>query len=346
MGGSERTAINKMTTPKNILVMQTGGWIGDMILLTPALRALKKQFPEARISMLINSLVRDLMDRNPYLNEVMVYDKRSERRGIRGLRRMADELRTKQFDAAVILHPTSVRSAVLAYMAGIPQRVGANLPGRWPFLTTKVKRRTNIHEVQRYLDIISPIVGVGHDEELEFWGIGEDDEEFVEQALAGHTGPVIGINPCTTWPSKRWPVERFARVADLLFQRYGARVLLTGGPGDVPLGDEIMERVSWEPVNLIGHTTLWQLGALIRRCDLYITCDSGPMHISAAVNTPTIAIFGPTDPIRHGPYGEGHRVVRKDMPCSPCYERKCRTYDCMKAVQVEDVMSAMDSFIS
>ena len=342
MESSERTIISRMTTSKNILIMQTGGWIGDMILLTPALRALRKQFPEARMCMLINPLVRDLMERNPYLHEIIVYDKRGDQRGIRGLRRMAEELKAKQFDTVVILHPTSVRSAILAFMAGIPERVGADLPGRGPFLTTKAKRRTSIHEVQRYLDIVSPITGVEHSGELEFWGIDRGDEEFVKHALAGHTGPVVGINPFTTCPSKRWPVERFAAVADLLFRRYGARVLLTGGPDDAGLGDEIIERMSSEPVNLIGRTNLWQLGALIRRCDLYITCDSGPMHMSAAVNTPTAAIFGPTDPIRHGPYGEGHAVVRKDVPCSPCYERKCKTYDCMNAVHVEDVMAAVE----
>jgi len=326
---------------KSILVMNTGGWIGDMILLTPALRALRAEFPEAHIDMLVNPLVRELMERNPYLDEVIVYDKRGAQKGVRQMRSMADELRAKQFDTAVILHPNSVRSAVLAFMAGIPERVGANQRGRGFFLTTKVKRRGNIHEIQRYLDTVNSIADTNHDAKLEFWGINKDDESFAEHTLADYTCPIIGINPCTTWPSKQWPTERFARLIDLLSEQFSARVVLTGIAGDVHVGNEIMGQVSSKPLNLIGHTTLWQLGALISRCTLYITCDSGPMHVSAALGTPTIALFGPTDPIRHGPFGAGHTVVKKDMRCSPCYERKCESCDCMLAIQVEDVMEVI-----
>ena len=188
---------------KNILVMNTGGWIGDMILLTPALRALRMAYPESHIEMLINPLVRELMERNPYLDEIIVYDKRGAQKGIRQMRSMADKLRAKQFDTAAILHPNSVRSAVLAFMAGIPERIGANQRGRGFFLTTKVKRWGNIHEIQRYLDAVSPIADTSHDAKLEFWGISKDDESFAEHTLADCTSPIIGINPCTTWPSKQ-----------------------------------------------------------------------------------------------------------------------------------------------
>ena len=245
--------------PKKILVMQTGGWIGDMILLTPSLRALRKQFPESHIGILVNPLVRDLMVRNPYLDEVIVYDKRNTHKGIWQMRKMAEKLKAKQFDTAIILHPTSVRSAVLSFMAGIPERIGTRLKGRGPFLTTKVERRTSIHEVQRHLGVISPIAGTDHDGKLEFWGIDRDDEDFAHSVLADCTHPVIGINPSTTWSSKQWPVDRFARLADLLFERFGACVIITGGPDDAHLGTEIMERTSSKPLNLVGNTTLWQL---------------------------------------------------------------------------------------
>ncbi len=335
---------SEIGNPKSkILVMHTGGWIGDMILLTPALRALRKELPKAHISILVRPLVRDLMKRNPYLHEVMVYDKRGKHRGIRQMRKFGHRLNAKRFDTAIILHPNSIRSALLAYIAGIPERVGANMRGRELLLTAKVKRRDDIHEVQRYLDVISPVVGTGHDGRLEFWGVGRDDEAFADSILAGHAGPVIGINPCTTWPSKQWPAERFARLADLLAQQFGACVLITGGPGDFHIADRITKLASSEPVNLIGSTTIWQLGALIKRCCLYITCDSGPMHISVAVDTPTIALFGPTDPVRHGPYGSGHKVMRKETRCSPCYQRECKRRDCMNAIQVEDIMKVVES---
>lgn len=332
-------------TPGKILAMHTGGWIGDMILLTPALRALKK-IPESHTSMLVRPLVQDLMKQNPYLDEVIVYDKRGAHKGILQMRRMAKRLNAKKFDTAVILHPNSIRSALLAYTAAIPERVGADVRGRDFLLTTRVKNRTDVHEVQRYLDAVTPVVGADHHGKLEFWGVDEDDEDFADSVLAGLPGPVIGINPSTTWPSKQWPAERFARLSRILPHQFGGSVLLTGGAGDVHLEDSIMECTGTQhklPVlNLIGRTTLWQLGALIKRCDLYITCDSGPMHISAAMETPTIALFGPTDPVRHGPYGAGHVVIRKDMRCSPCYERKCKSNDCMRKIEVEDVMEAVN----
>ena len=319
-----------------------------MVLLTPALRALRRGFPKARIEMLVNPLVGDLMERNPYLDEVIVYDKRGKHRGIRQMRQMAKRLRAKQFDVAVILHPSSVRSAILAFMAGIPERIGTNLKARGPFLTTKIQRQANIHEVQRYLGIVSPIVDTDDDGKLEFWGIDEDDEEFAEHILGGHTCPVIGINPCTTWLSKRWPAERFAALADILSRRFGASIVFTGGPDDASLKDEITNQVSSQPLTLIDRTTLWQLGALIKRCDLYITCDSGPMHISAAMDTPTIALFGATDPARHGPNGTRHVVVRKNIQCSPCYKRecKCKEHDCMDAIQVDDIVEIVAKWLS
>lgn len=333
--------------PKNILVMHTGGWIGDMILLTPTLRALRKQFPGSRISMLLLPLVWDLMERNPYVDEIIVYDKRDTQKGLRQMWKMADRLRSKQFDIAIILHPNSIRSGILAYISGIPERIGTKLQGNSFFLTTKVKRQADIHEVHRYLNIISPVVGTNHDGKLEFWGIKDEDEEFANRFF--NDSPIIGINVSTTWPSKQWQLEKFARLIDLLSYQFGARVVLTGAENDVKLGNEIMKHANVKTIlNLAGRTTLWQLGALIKRCDLYITCDSGPMHISAALGTPTIALFGPTDPVRHRPYGEGHVAIRKDTGCDPCYHRECKNESpsCMQAIQVEDIMEVAEKFFS
>lgn len=335
-----------MTNPKNILVMQTGGWIGDMVLLTPSLRALRRKFPNAHIEMLVNPLVHELMERNPYIDEAVVYDKRGKHRGFLQMQQMARKLKAKQFDTAIILHPTSARSAILAFMAGIPQRIGANLRGRGSFLTVKVENRADIHELQRYFDVITPIAGTDHDEKLEFWGVSGDDEEFVDRILEDYNGFLVGINISTTWPSKQWPVEQFADLIDSLSQQSESNILLTGSPGDVQLGDEIMKRVSSKPSNLIGKTTLWQLGALIKRCKFYITCDSGPMHISAALDTPTVALFGPTDPIRHGPRGKGYVVIEKDVQCRPCYERECKKshHRCMLDIAVEDIIKGIKEF--
>jgi heptosyltransferase II len=339
---------------KNILIMHTGGWIGDMVLLTPALRGLKKNFPDCKMSMLVLPLVRELMERNPYLDEIIVYDKRNTQKGFRQMREMASHLKSKDFDTAIILHPNSVKSAILAYMAGIPERIGLKLAGNGFFLTTKTKQRKNIHEVRRYLDIIAPIAGIDLDDRLEFWGIEQSDEEFVNRYEGGkmrdEKKQFIGLNVSTTWKTKQWRVEKFAYLTELLYKEMGAMSVLTGGKSDINLGERIMNLAPDSDkyiINLTGRTTLWQLGAIIKRCNLYITCDSGPMHISAALNTPTIALFGPTDPIRHRPYNERHIVIKKDMKCSPCYERECKKRDfaCMEAIQVDDVMDSVRSMM-
>jgi len=367
-----------------------------MVLLAPALKGLKQKFPDCRMSMLLLPLVQELMERNPYLDEIIVYDKRNTQKGFRQMREMAKYLRSKSFDTAIILHPNSVKSVILAYMAGIPERIGLKLAGNGFFLTTKIKRRKNIHEVERYLDIIAPAAGKNLNDRLEFWGIEQSDEKFAQSILFGNNGGnenyeplnpplspfgkggnmilpfqkgkvkfplekggrgdlkacnfIVGLNVSTTWKTKQWRVEKFAHLTELLYRELHAMSVLTGGKSNAELGEKIMELAKDSEkyiLNLTGHTTLWQLGAIIKHCKIYITCDSGPMHISSALNTPTIALFGPTDPIRHRPYGEGHIVIKKDMKCSPCYKRECKNRDfaCMEAIQAEDVMESVHALL-
>ena len=342
---------------KNILVTQTGGWIGDMVLLTPALRALRKTYPDAHIAMLLSPIVAGLMAEHPYLDELIVYDKRRENKGFCALWRLAQSLRRTKFDLAVVLHPNSVRSALISYLAHIPERIGTRISGRGIFLTKTVVDRTDIHEVERYLRILK-LIGVDEpDRKLEFWHTPEDSRtcyQLLEQAgsmfyddciakanISGKPSDLlVGINPGTTWQSKRWGLERFAQIITVLVEEFQVRIILTGAPSEKALGDELRKLTSSDFINLIGKTTLLQLGALIERFALYITCDSGPMHIAAAVNTPTIALFGPTSPTRHRPYGHGHVVIQKHVGCPPCYERICkRHHECMDAIAVDDVMA-------
>lgn len=337
---------------ENILIMHTGGWIGDMILLTPALRNLRNKFKNCKMTMLLLPLVSELMSRNPYLDEIIAYDKNKSQKGFLQMYKMASQLKKKHFDTAIILHPNSVKSAILAYIAGIPNRIGTQLIGNQFFLTKRIKPRPNIHEVERYLDIISPITGSTSDDKLEFWGIEQNDEGFADEVLKNKckSDLIIGVNVSTTWQTKMWKAERFVKLAEMLNRQYNANVVFTGSYSDVQLGEKIMGfslNSNEYLINLIGKTTLWQLGAIIERCAIYITCDSGPMHISAGLGTRTIALFGPTDPIRHRPYGYGHIVIKKDIKCSPCYKRECKykNFACMEAIQVDDVLESVKSII-
>ncbi|MBD3182476.1 lipopolysaccharide heptosyltransferase II [Candidatus Poribacteria bacterium] len=338
VGSSEREIMSGQE--KRILVMQTGGWIGDMILLTPALRSLKQEYPDSHIEILVNPLVNELMKRNPYLDGVIVYDKRKSQKGYRKLSQLSRDLRDCEFDTAIIMHPSSIRSAFIAFKAGIPKRIGSEGKGRGLFLTKKVKHDKNIHEVRRYMELIEPITEPNYDDRLEFWGIRDEDKEFATNAFNGKTRPLIGINPSTTWPTKHWMPERFADLAKRLHNDLGVTVFFTGGKNDDHLREKLLSANN-SALDFIGKTNLWQLGALIQECDLFITCDSGPVHISAALGISTVSLFGPTDPCRHRPYGEIHEAIRKNDQCGPCYSRECRKSVCMSMIQVDDVFKVV-----
>ncbi|MGQ9610236.1 MAG: lipopolysaccharide heptosyltransferase II [bacterium] len=331
-----------------ILVMHTGGWIGDMILLTPALHAIRDQFPHANISMLVLPLVQELMERNPYIDEVIIYDKHNTNKGMRQMMKIGNQLKSRQFDISVILHPNSISSIFLSHIARIPKCIyGKNI---------LMKRAKKIHEVKRYLNIVSSIANTENYDQLEFWGITEDEINFAKNIINIQNNPIIGINISTTWHSKQWEIENFTRLIELLIKQFDAKILLTGGKDDIALGNKVLSKILAKEnlpeykdgsiLNLVGITTIIQLGAIIKCCDLYITADSGPMHISAALGVPTIALFGPTDPARHGPYGKNNMVIKKDMSCSPCYKRECKMKSnaCMKVIRPEDVFESVKRY--
>ena len=329
-----------------IFVTQTGGWVGDMVLLTPALRALKTAYPQSNLTLLIRPLVADLMATHPYVDEVMVDNKGRGLNRLSSFYKSVNEIRRWGFDLAVVLHPTSFRNALIPFLAGIPQRIGSNVSGRGILLTRTCPDRIDLHEVHRYLRVLELIDIHEPSAKLEFWHT-DADRHAVRQILAAHgISPkeyLIGVNLGTTWRTKRWSLDNFAEVIIQVQKRLNARILLTGSTAETPLGEALAEIAKVETINLIGKTTLMQLGALIESCDLYLTCDSGPMHIAAAVGTPTIALFGPTSPIRHGPYGENHEIIEKPVECRPCYKRKCPRKDlphlCMTEIDPHEVIT-------
>ena len=317
-----------------------------MVLLTPALRALKTAYPQSHLALLIRPLVADLMATHPYIDQVMVDSKGTGLSRLSSFWNLVSEIRRSNFDLAVVLHPTSFRNALIPFLAGIPERIGSNVSGRGMLLTQTCADRTDLHEVHRYLRVLELIDSHESNAKLEFWHT-DGDRHAARQILVSHSiSPkehLIGVNLGTTWRTKRWSLENFAAVITQIQKRMNARILLTGSTAEIPLGEALAQIIKVETINLIGKTTLMQLGALIESCNLYLTCDSGPMHIAAAVGTPTIALFGPTSPTRHGPYGENHKVIEKPVECRPCYKRKCMRKDqqhlCMTEINPNEVIT-------
>jgi len=284
-----------------------------------------------------------MMERHPDVDEVIAWDKDDRPSG--SVFTVARDLRQRSFDAAIVWHPTSVSSAVMAWLARIPVRVGARVAGRGLFLTHSCADAGG-HETSRYmrpLALVAPVDVARHDTSTYFWH-DEGDREFADDlfAEAGLTGPVVGMHLATTWPTKRWAPERFAAVARSLVES-GARVIITGVVSDEPLRDAFLRDArGLRVVDAVGRCDLFQLAALIERCDAYVTADSGPMHIAAAVGTPVVALFGPTSPERHGPVGAGHGIVQASLPCMPCYRRGCKLRDknlCMESIVSDEVAS-------
>ena len=317
-----------------------------MVLLTPALRALKIAYPQSHLALLIRSLVADMMTTHPYVDEVIVDSKGRAFSLLPSFWKSVSEIHRSDFDLAVVLHPTSFRNALIPFLADIPERIGSNVSGRGFLLTRTCVDRTDIHEVHRYLRVLELIDIHEQNAKLEFWHT-DVDRQAARQILTMHgISPkeyLIGINLGTTWRTKRWSLENFSEVITQVQKRFGARILLTGSTAEIPLGEALVQITKVETINLIGKTTLMQLGALIENCNLYLTCDSGPMHIAAAVGTPTIALFGPTSPIRHGPYGKNHEVIEKPVECRPCYKRQCIRKDqlhlCMTEIDPNEVIA-------
>ena len=247
---------------QNILVCQTGGWIGDMVLLTPALRALKQAFPESRLALLLRPRVAALMESHPYVDAYIV-DGKTEGR-CRSLTRLVRQVRDKSFDLAVVLHPTSFRNALLPFLARVPIRVGTNISGRGMLLTRSCRDDTQIHEVSRYLRVLQLLDIDTASDDLEFWHT-DADRHFIENLLrtegVSRDDRLIAVNLGTTWMTKRWDSVKFIEVIQHITRStLEAKVVLTGSLAEQTLTEALP--ASLPIINLVGKTSVLQLGAV------------------------------------------------------------------------------------
>lgn len=317
-----------------------------MVLLTPALRALKRTYSESHLTLLLRPRVADLMQTHPYVDTCLV-DNKTEGR-YRSAKNLVRQLRDKVFDIAVVLHPTSFRNALLPFLARVPIRVGTNVSGRGMLLTGSCKDDTGVHEVHRYLRVLKLLNIDTPLSSLEFWHT-DADRQFVERLLRAEgilpDDRIVALNLGTTWTTKRWDVANFANLIQQITRLLPEiKIVLVGSSEEEELARSLPASLS--VINLVGKTEILQLGALLERCEVCVTCDSGPMHIAAAVGTPTVALFGPTSPVRHQPHGTGHTVIEKPVSCRPCYKQICHRQDapylCMKEIDTAEVVKALE----
>ena len=318
-------------------------WIGDTVITLPAIRGIRNVFPDAHLEILLKPHLASLFKQCTFLDSCLLYP---EGRGYDLMRKelkLVETIREKQFDLAVIL-PRSLRSALIPYLARIPLRVGFQSSHRGVLLTHGLKETHELlqsHQVEYYYHIAREL-GTKEPCEVPALPVGREEEgwahAFIEQAGIADNHLVIGINPGATYGSaKCWQPEKFAELARRLTGDPAIKIILTGGTNNASLIDALALHLEGRAIKAVGHDLL-NLAALLKRCHLVITNDTGPMHIAAAVGTPVVALFGSTNPATTGPLGKEHHIVRKDVQCSPCLKRSCpENHACMAFITVDEV---------
>jgi heptosyltransferase-2 len=339
---------------ENVLVLQTS-FLGDTVLTLPLIDELRRRFPVKKLSVLCLPLSGELLQDHPAIDEIIVDDKRKADRGIAGVRRKAAALKAKGFTLAVTPHK-SLRSALLLFLAGIPTRIGFRESRGWFLYQGLAERDPARHDVERNLSILQAL-GVSVEEcqrALEF-PVNATIQDAVDHKLRalGMTANklIIGINPGSVWSTKRWSSAGFAELIQMLRQKFDCQVLLFGGSEDKTVVDEVQNRCGRAAINLVGHIGLRELAAAINRCAVFVTNDSGPMHIAVARKVPVAAVFCATTPaLGFYPYSSDAIVVGKKLACRPCAShggRRCPlgTEDCIRQVGAEKVLEAVEKLL-
>lgn len=331
---------------KNILLIKLR-YLGDVVLCTPVLPLLRKKFPDAKITFLVNPETAEVLKDNPYLDEVWVLPRQSWWNHMRFLR----QVRNTKFDTVIDLTDGD-RSAFLSWVTGAPVRLGYNRDRRWrgklysQVLPSVYGSMHMVEYHQQALVALGIHESVGNPEIYLNSTIQQHDQEEFGDFLAKDQ-PLVLLHPTARHMSKTWPLERFAVTADWLSGQ-GLCVALIGSQREVLIGQQIHNLTKYRPVNLMGQTCLSLLTALMRRSHLFIGNDGGPMHIAAAVGCPVLGLFGPTDPAVWGPRGLNVTVIYKSENCEECFYPGCSRGEesCMRRISVEEVCQAAQSMLS
>ena len=331
-----------------ILIRGTN-WIGDAILTLPAVAAIRANYPQAHIAVLVKPWVADIYRLFSAVDEVIIYENKFDTPA--GVFRLARILKGRKFDAAILLQ-NAIEAAIIALAAGIPLRAGYDSDARGLLLTHRVHRTEEIrkvHQIDYYLEMVKTLgcVSVSREMHLEIKISLFDAQNILRKFVTETKKTLIGIAPGATYgPAKRWLPSRFAAVVDKLDEKFFTQGILLGGKSDWEIAQEVKKLAHSELINLAGKTTLREAIYLISQCRLFISNDSGLMHIAGALNIPTIALFGSTNPVTTAPAGNKSIIVRREVSCSPCMKETCPTdFRCMKLISVEDVFAAAQNLL-
>ncbi len=340
----------------NILMVKLSA-IGDVLHTLPALNALRQAFTDAHITWLVEEAAAALVQGHPALDRVLVCRRKSWIRDWRAGQRKAVLAETVDFVArlrdtvydVVLDFQALLKGAVWITLCRGKRKIGfdrgmEHMEHSYWFLNERIPPISmEVHALERNLLMLEPL-GIRNVQEIVYrLPVTTEHRSLAKRLLQplSDTGPIVCINPVAKWETKLWTTGGFAAVADRLIAEAGATVVFTGATEDRKVIDDIRSQMSQHALDVSGKTDLMTLAALYEAADGVISTDTGPMHLAAAVETPVVALFGPTAPWRTGPYGKQHRVIRLGTACSPCFRRSCVDPVCMRDIDVESVFKAM-----
>lgn len=328
---------------KKVLI-RSANWVGDAVMSLPAIDSLRLSLPGAEIAILAKPWVAEIFQGNTAVDRVILYQSHGVHQGLGGKWRLARQLKKERFDLAVLIQ-NAFEAALLSFLAGIPRRAGYNTDGRTLLLTNPVTLSPKVkgdHQVDYYLELVRAL-GFQEGGRIPSLKVSEERQKEAARTLSslsiGEREGIVGISPGATYGSaKQWFPERYGELAERIARNLTKPIIIFGSRSDRWIAVQVREKARVPLIDLTGKTTLAQAIALIARCRLFITNDSGLMHVAAALGVPLIAIFGATNPKITGPLGNDCRVFRKPVPCAPCLKAECpEDRRCMGLIEVDEV---------
>jgi len=339
------------------ILMRATNWVGDAIMALPAVRAVRRRFPEAEIAIVARPYVADIYRDQEICDQLIAYDPNGSHSGFSGRERLAADLRAQKFDVALLLQ-NAFDAAWLAWRANIPERIGYVRDGRSLLLTKPIplpkQGEIPAHEKFYYLELLHRAGWLDciQDESFNALSVPEEKrrsaDEFLRKSGARPGLRRIAIGAGASYGSaKCWLPSRFAEVANRLQSQSDAEVILFGTAAETSVSTAISAEMRQSPIDLTGKTAIADLPALLSQCHLFIGNDSGAMHVAAAVGVPIVAVFGPTDPFGTAPVTPSGTIVQQKPYCSPCFLRRCPTdHRCMTAITADMVEGAARPWLS
>ncbi len=353
--------MNLIENPKKILIIRLSA-IGDVVDVLPALRCLRSNFPESKISWLVEDRASEVLSNHPDIDEVIEFPRKKWQKEIlkvnRSFSTLSDilsfyrKLRGECYDL-VLDFQGNLKSGIMDMITGTENRIGfgKGFCKEFNYLFTMHKaypQTKREHRIDKNLTLLK-YLGIETKYQNPELPVSRPDQEYVSKFINEnnkYSVPLIIVNPCTSefGSYKRWSTLNYARLSDMILEKYNVKVLFTWGPNELGIVNEIVTYMEQDAI-VSFKTSIKQLIELIRRADLYVGGDTGPLHIASTLCIPTVAIFGPKDPMLYGPYNENSLIISKKLPCSPCKHRTCSDPECLTTILPEEVFQAVSQLM-